>query len=346
MPRTIKAVTIQMDAVLAPTTERLQRAEQLLEQAVKADTDLVLLPELFNTGYGYTDENFRRAEPVTGETASWLKGMAAQYDIHLAGSLLLLDGEDIYDALLLFAPNGQMWRYDKNYPWGWERGYFCGGKGTTIAKTELGSIGLMICWDVAHINLWKQYAGKVDLMLISSCPPDITNPTYIFPKGDKVTLDDFGIMGKLLKNTGDKLFGDMVNQQTAWLGVPALQSVGTGHIRTPIPRGLASLLSYLPAAPKLVNYISEAKDMEMECDFVKGCKIVDSKGNVQAELEQSDGENFTVAEVSLAEKKSKPKREQPKSLLPKMAYLSSDLILPSLMRSVYKRGMHQMQKKT
>ena len=51
MSRSIKAVAIQMDAVLAPTTERLERAERLIEQAVKPDVDLVLLPELFNTGY-------------------------------------------------------------------------------------------------------------------------------------------------------------------------------------------------------------------------------------------------------------------------------------------------------
>ena len=344
MPRTIKAAAIQMDAMPAPTSERLQRAEQLVVKAVASDAQLVVLPELFNTGYGYTDENFRRAEPLNGQTVSWLKRTAAEHNIHLAGSLMLLDRQDIYNALVLFAPNGRMWRYDKNYPWGWERGYFRGGKGITIAETELGSIGLMICWDVAHLDLWRQYAGQVDLMVISSCPPDVTNPTFVFPEGDKVTFDDFGRVGKLLKDTGRQLFGEMVNQQTAWLGVPSVQTVGSGHIRTAIPRGLLSVISYLPAVPRLAKYLLQANSVALECDFVRGCKIVDNNGKVQMELEQSEGESFAIGEVRLLSKKPKPKYPQPKSLLPKIAYLSSDNLLPLLMRSVYRQGVRQVCK--
>lgn len=51
MPRTIKAAAIQMDAMPAPTSERLQRAEQLVVKAVVSDAQLVVLPELFNSCY-------------------------------------------------------------------------------------------------------------------------------------------------------------------------------------------------------------------------------------------------------------------------------------------------------
>lgn len=345
MTRTIKAVAIQMDAVLAPTDERLERAERLVNGAVESGAELVVLPELFNTGYGYTDENFRRAETITGKTASWLKRTAAEYDIHLAGSLMLLDREEIYNALLLSAPDGRMWRYDKNYPWGWERAYFRGRKGITIAETELGRIGMLICWDAAHLDLWQQYEGQVDLMVISSCPPDVTNPTFVFPTGEKVTFEDFGRMGELLKDTGRLLFGEMVNQQTAWLGVPTVQTTGVGHIRTEIPHGLLSMLSYLPIAPKLIRYLRQANKVALESDFVQGCKIVDCEGNVQAELEQSEGESFVVGDVLLLSQSPRRKQSQPKSLLPKIAYFSSDILLPLLMRSIYRRGVRKIEGK-
>jgi predicted amidohydrolase len=343
MSRKIKIAAVQMDANYAPVTERLRRAERLIKQIAPAEADLVVLPELFNTGYGYTPENFQRAEPLSGQTVTWLKETAAKYHIHLAGSLMLRERQDIYNALFLFAPDGRMWRYDKSYPWGWERAYFRGRKGITIAETDLGDIGLMICWDAAHRNLWRQYAGRVNLMIISSCPPDVTKPTFVFENGERATLDDFGRVGKRLQNAGRLLFGEMVNQQTAWLGVPTVQTVGSGHLQTRVPNSLWSLVSFLPLAPKLAKYLPQGNAVRLACDFVPGCKIVDGEGNVQAALEQAQGETFAIAEVVVPEK-AKPKTPQPKSLLPKIAYLASDVILPLLMLPIYRRGVRQVRR--
>jgi hypothetical protein len=343
MAHTLKAAAVQMDARPAPTAERLRRAGELVERAARAGAQLVVLPELFNTGYGYSDENFRRAELLDGPTATWLRRMAARHRVHLAGSLMVWDGGGVYNALLLLAPDGRRWRYDKRYPWGWERAYFRGGTGVTVAQTELGAIGLLVCWDVAHRDLWRQYAGRVDMMVITACPPDVTNPTFHFPNGAQVILDDFGRLGQRMKDTGPRLFGEMVNQQTAWLGVPAVQSVGTGHLRTPIPNASLSLLSYLPAAPKLVKHLPQARGIELACDFVPGCKLVDGRGVVQKALAQADGEAFTLGEVDLPdERPPAPQHPQPPSLLPAVAYLSSDHVLPLLMRSVYQRGIRRL----
>jgi predicted amidohydrolase len=84
---------LQMDANPAPTHERITIADRLVHEAHEKGAQLVVLPELFNTGYGYTDANYERAETL---------------------SLFLLDEDEIYNALLLFAPDGRLWRYDKH----------------------------------------------------------------------------------------------------------------------------------------------------------------------------------------------------------------------------------------
>jgi predicted amidohydrolase len=343
MSPTIKIAAIQMDANPAPTTERLTRADQLVRQSVDAGAQLVVLPEIFNTGYAYSETNHRRAEPIDGPTATWMKQTAADLKIHLAGSLMLLDQDEVYNALLLFAPDGNLWRYDKNYPWGWERGYFRDSRRVTVARTELGDVGLMVCWDVAHLDLWRRYAGRVDLMVISSCPPDASNPTFHFPNGDQLTTDDMGPVFASLKGTGHLVFGNMVNQQTAWLNVPAVHTVGSGHIKTDIPNSLASfLLGLLPVAPWLIKYLPQASQLQMSCDLVPGCKIVDANGQVLTEVAQEQGETFTVAEVTLAEKKRSPHGPQPASPIPSLTYFVSDTVVPWLTIPVYRKGLRRV----
>ena len=84
-----------------------------------------------------------------------MKRTTRRMGIHLAGSLLLLEDGEIYNAMFIVAPDGRSWRYDKSYPWGWVRGYFRenrkkGAQRAVIADTELGSLGMLVCWDAGH----------------------------------------------------------------------------------------------------------------------------------------------------------------------------------------------------
>lgn len=108
MSRALTLAAVQMDATPAPAADRLARAERLVTEAAAAGAQLVVLPELFNLGYAYVEENFRRAEPESGPTLAWLKRTATRLNIHLAGSFLLLDQDEIYNALFLCAPDGRL----------------------------------------------------------------------------------------------------------------------------------------------------------------------------------------------------------------------------------------------
>ena len=68
---------VQMDANPAPTTGRLARAERLVTSTAASGAQLTVLPELFNTGYAYSDANHSRVEPLDGPTANWMRDTAA-----------------------------------------------------------------------------------------------------------------------------------------------------------------------------------------------------------------------------------------------------------------------------
>lgn len=346
MAKTLRVAAVQMEVAPAPTAERLTRAQALVTQAANEGARVVVLPELFNTGYVYDDANYRRAESLHGPTVAWMTEMARQHSIYLAGALLLLDEarDEIYNTLLLIGPEGQRWRYDKRYPWGWERAYFRAGHGITVAETELGRFGLLVCWDVAHRDLWRRYAGKVDLMLISSCPPNLSDPTYILP-GDpddhEIIPGEMGPIFKSLRKAGPRVFVDLVREQAEWMSVPAIGASGAGQFESAIPQGRATLAAMLPLAPHLLPRLPGANRLRARCDMLPATQIIDADGAVVAACSQDDGEAVITAQIALPDVALRPLAPQPPARVPKLSYIISDLILPALTRWQYRRRLRR-----
>jgi predicted amidohydrolase len=341
MSKVVKVAAVQMNGEAAPTGDRLARADGLAEQAAGTGASLVILPELFNTGYGYSDANHYRAEPITGQTVSWMKETAARHHIHLAGTLLLLDEDEVYNAMLLFAPDGRSWRYDKIYPWAWERGYFRNGRDITVADTDLGRIGMLICWDIGHSELWRRYAGRVDMMVISSCPPNISRADIHLPDGQML---DFGRLSPQFEKMSDqteKVFGPLLETQVGWLNVPAIHASSAGRLKTALPFAKASLVSTTLLYPGSVKLLSQADQMTISCDFAGQCKIMDSSGRILSKLSIDQGDGFIVSEVELADKRPQPNKAQPSMPVLPMTYIFSDYVLPWLTIPIYRRGLRR-----
>jgi N-carbamoylputrescine amidase len=257
MPKSVKIAVVQMKASSAPIKERLERAEKFVIGCAESGAQLVVLPEVFNTGYEYSDQNYLHAESFDGVTATWMKQTSARYHVHLAGSFLRREQKEIFNTLLLVAPDGRQWHYDKNYPWIWERAYFQKGTKVTIADTEFGRIGFLICWDVAHPNLWRQYLGKVELMIVSSCPPKALDLVLVFPDGKRVMSRNTGPLTRYMKRASDKIFGEYLRRQANFLGVPVAQATSTGIFTSSFPNSKSSLAMLSVIYPPLLKYKSQ-----------------------------------------------------------------------------------------
>lgn len=307
MPRPVKMAAVQMHLEPAPAPQRLERAGTLVAQAAGRGAHLVVLPEFFNTGYEYSDENYKRAERLDGPTVTWMKQTAARHGLHLAGTLLLLDpgGEDIYNAMLLVAPDGRTWRYDKNYPWMWERPYFRDGQAITVAETSLGHLGMLICWDAAHPDLWARYAGKVEAMVVCSCPPAMHDLTWIFPDGTRMTSEQAGPIMRHIKRTSGEVFGNDLRRQSAYLGVPVVNTTGAGTFFSAVPSPRLSLAIYVLLRPDLWKYIPHAAAARIEADSQHQTYIADAAGRVLDQVPPGV-EGYALAEVTLPDRNTLP----------------------------------------
>jgi N-carbamoylputrescine amidase len=334
----LKVAAIQMDCSPAPVPERLARAADLIAEAANAGAQLTVLPELFNTGYEWHDRNYALAEPMDGQTVTWMKAQAAHHNIHLAGSLLLLDKADIYNAAPLVAPDGRLWRYDKYYVPLWERAYTRNGDRITIAHTDLGNLGMMICWDQMHPELWTQYAGKVDAMVVMSCPGDLATADLLFPDGDQAKFvelggDQFAPTASPADSAPDE--DDPIDKQAAWLGVPLVHASATGTIHTKVP-----LFEALMAQSPLADRADQASETILECGFPPATRIVDAMGKVLARG-SATGDGLVIAEVAFPDLLPTPEGPQPDFSMPEQIYHLSDETIPAMMVPLYKEGVRR-----
>lgn len=326
MSRKLNIATVQMDATPEPTTNRLGRAALLVADAAAQGAQLVVLPELFNIGYEYHARNYELAEPIDGPTMTWMKAQAALHDLHLAGSFLLLDGDDIYNSAFIVAPDGRSWRYDKNYPFSWERAYFREGHHTTVADTSIGKLGMLICWDMAHTDLWRRYAGQVDMVVGASCPPLMNHPALLFPDGERLqlTLDN------------NHFQEEDVEAQARWMRVPVVVSSGAGLFRSHLPMPEFSLVGMLGLRGDWRQRLQVAAEVIVEAGYGRYAKIVGADGRTLARVE-NDSDGFTVAQVELAAVPPEPLERQPAMCTAPMTYFNVDVISANVLVQQYRQ---------
>jgi predicted amidohydrolase len=331
MGRKLTVAAIQMDAPPAPVSERLIRAEKLIIQAAQADAQLVVLPEMFNTGYEFHQRNYGLAETLDGKTATWMKAQAARHKLHLVGTLFLLDAQDIYNAALLFAPDGRRWRYDKSYVPLWERAYARGKHEITVADTDIGKIGMLICWDSSHADLWADYAGKIDLMMTMSAPGDIFNGDLVFPGEFRIKCYD--LIEPKDPPAEPSTPQDIAAEQAAWIGIPVIEAVSVGVYRTRLP-GFEAVLE----GSKFADRAEQADKMWLETVTSAAPRILDTNGKILVEGTKQ-GDDLIIAEIDLPASTPQPKAPQPKVRISQEIYDQSDTDVPNQMIPLYQEGM-------
>lgn len=130
--------------------------------SIPEKTELVVLPEMFNTGFSMNPEAF--AETMDGPTLQWMYKMAAAKKIILTGSLMIEEGGSYYNRLIWMLPNGKYGCYDKRHRFGnaGEDQYFDRGHKRLIASVKGWKINLQICYDL-RFPVWARQS------------PDFTN---------------------------------------------------------------------------------------------------------------------------------------------------------------------------
>lgn len=153
--------------------QNVARAAGFVAEAQARGAQLVVLPELFNTGYHEHADLHRCAEESCGHTVSELKTLSRDYGVHLAGGFVERHEGHVYDSLAFCTPTGDVSIYRKRHLIFWEHYYFRAGRQPLIVETALGRVGFAICADMLYRHVWSEYRGRIDLAVICSAWPSV-----------------------------------------------------------------------------------------------------------------------------------------------------------------------------
>jgi nitrilase len=188
----VRVAAVQM--VSGPdVTANLAAAEALVERAAADGARLVLTPEYFCL-MGLEETAKLRAAEADGDgpVQRWLAATARRLGIWLIGGSVPLASPvpgKVWNSLLVHAPDGtRAARYDKIHLFGFESGHerfaesrtITPGDTPRVVDTEIGRVGLSICYDLRFPELYRGF-GTVDLIVVPSAFTQTTGRAHWEP---------------------------------------------------------------------------------------------------------------------------------------------------------------------
>ena len=217
----IQAAAIQMPCDILDLPTNLQRADELIRTARDAGSELVVLPELFNTGYSLCPDFGPCSETAEGPTLSYLRQRSRRWKMAIAAGFVERAGRHLFDSLAFCTPDGEMQIYRKRNLVFWERSRFHPGRAPLVVSTPFGRVGFGVCADMIYRRVWDDYRGRIDLAVVAAAWPDFANRDT----GRRHWL--LGHIGPLSTAIPEKVALD--------LGIPVIFANQCGETQTTVP---------------------------------------------------------------------------------------------------------------
>lgn len=163
MSKSLRVAAIQMQTFPSKRKKNLKTASKLIKEAAKKGAKLVVLPELFDSGYCIENEdekfanpleNFQNSHSTQSHTLKTLYNLCKKYKIYLVGCVVEKDCQNnaLYDTAFIMGSKGIVGKYRKIYLWGAETSRFKRGQEYPIFTLDFDSfkvkVGLQICYEI------------------------------------------------------------------------------------------------------------------------------------------------------------------------------------------------------
>lgn len=140
-----------------PTANREALARRLAP--LRGETDLILLPEMFTTGFSM--DAARLAEPADGPTLQWMREQATRCEAAVGGSVMCAESGRFFNRFYFVKPDGEALSYDKRHLFGLagEPDCYTRGERRLIVEWQDVRICPLICYDL-RFPAWSRNSAS------------------------------------------------------------------------------------------------------------------------------------------------------------------------------------------
>jgi len=175
----IKLALAQISSKREDKEANLRKIEKLTYKAKEQKADLAIFPELCLSGYVVRDQFYESAETIPGPTVEKVEALAKETGVNIIFGMPELSEKTqatVFNTAVFVGPRGLIGKYRKMYlpthSVFEEKRYFRAGYQTAVFQTDLGNIGLCICYDIFFPEVIRliRLKGAQLIVCISASP--------------------------------------------------------------------------------------------------------------------------------------------------------------------------------
>ncbi|MCM1021485.1 MAG: nitrilase family protein [Muribaculum sp.] len=215
MSNNLKVAAIQLNIAWGDIDTNLIEAEKLIA-SLPEGYDLAVLPEMFTTGFIVErDLALKCAETINGHTLNKMRLWAKKYNLAVAGSVIVAEGEKLKNRAYFVEPSGEVTEYDKHHLFeisGENLIYASGERPIPIVRYRGWNIAMAVCFDLRFPAWLRSDKGGYDLLLVMANWPDtrlyawehlliaraIENQAYVIG-ANRSGIDNYGVYSQTSK---------------------------------------------------------------------------------------------------------------------------------------------------
>ena len=199
---TISIGFIQFAPKLNNLAATIQTLDQLFQGYVDPTIDLLVLPELCNSGYNFPSPDVAW---VSSETVmqslfiDYLVAQGANYNLHIVSGFNERAGDKLYNSAVLVGPTGYIGRYRKLHLFLNEKDFFePGNLGLPIFDIGYARIGMLVCFDWVFPEAWRVLSLKGAEII---CHPS----NLVLPGLCQNTIPSYALMNHVFVITANRI---------------------------------------------------------------------------------------------------------------------------------------------